>query len=103
MLGAGALFYASSHRVKPDSPANASFAALPKNILSQIPADYELMTYLDGELNEDKLTDYLVVTHKKKELETFEKTREGSPRPLLIFTQNNDHTFKLAGSTGMTT
>ena len=69
---------------------------LPKNISSQMPVGYEVMSYLSGELNDDKLLDYLVVAHKKNEQATFDKTREGSPRPLFIFIQNKNATFSLA-------
>lgn len=66
---------------------------LPTHIEEQMPKDYEVMTYLGGELNSDKLLDYLVVARKKNEQATFEKTRTGSPRPLFIFIQNKNGTF----------
>ncbi len=66
---------------------------LPANIEQQMPKGYEVMSFLGGELNDDKLLDYLVVAHKKNEQATFDKTHEGSPRPLFIFIQNKDATF----------
>ena len=75
---------------------SAQAEALPKNILAQLPKGYEVMTSLAGELNHDKLTDYLVVAHKLNEEATYRKTGEGSPRPLYIFTQNSNQTFTLA-------
>lgn len=68
---------------------------LPKDILMQLPKGYEVMTFLGGELNEDKLTDYLVVAHKKNEDATFQKTGDTSPRPLYIFIQNQNKSFSL--------
>ena len=67
--------------------------ALPSAIMQQLPTDYELMMFASGYLNDDKLLDYLVVVHKKGEQATFDKTREGSPRPLFIFIQNANATF----------
>lgn len=78
------------------SSSNTFAVSLPKDILTQLPKDYEVMTFVGGELNDDKLTDYLVVAHKKNEEATFEKTREGSPRPLYIFIQNSNKTFSIA-------
>lgn len=66
---------------------------LPTNIVQQLPKGYKVMTYLAGELNEDKLLDYLVVASKKNEQATFEKTGAGSPRPLFIFIQSKNGTF----------
>ena len=71
-------------------------AALPKGILAQLPKGYEVMTFLSGELNDDKLTDYLVVVNKQNEKVVFDKTGEGSSRPLYIFTQNPNKSFLLA-------
>lgn len=76
---------------------SSAFAeSLPKNILTQLPKGYEVMTFLSGELNDDKLTDYLVVAHVKNEEAIYQKSQDASPRPLLIFTQNKNATFTLA-------
>ncbi len=70
--------------------------ALPKDILIQLPKNYEVMTFLGGELNDDKFTDYLVVAHIKNEETIYKKTGESSPRPLFIFIQNQNKTFSIA-------
>ncbi|MDI1297737.1 hypothetical protein [Methylotenera sp.] len=70
--------------------------ALPKDILTQLPKSYEVMSSLGGELNDDNLTDYLVVTHIKNEEAIFKKTGVSSPRPLYIFIQNQNKTFSIA-------
>jgi hypothetical protein len=69
---------------------------LPANIEQQMPKGYEVMSFLGGELNDDKLLDYLVVAHKKNEQAAFDKTHEGSPRPLFIFIQNPSIQNKVA-------
>jgi hypothetical protein len=71
--------------------------SLPQNILKQLPRGYKVMAFESGELNDDKLTDYLVALHKKNEKEISEsKTTDPTPRrPLLIFIQNTNKTFTL--------
>jgi hypothetical protein len=66
---------------------------LPANILQQLPSGYELMSFESGFLNDDKLLDYLVVARKISEKTTFDKTRAGAPRPLILFIQNKDASF----------
>ncbi len=75
--------------------SNAHAESLPKDILTQLPKGYEVMTFLVGELNDDKLTDYLVVAHKQNEEAVFRKSGESSARPLYIFIQNQNKTFAL--------
>lgn len=71
--------------------------SLPPNILSQLPKNYEVMTYVSGELNGDKLTDYLVAVNKKGEENKSQWVNETAPRrPLFIFIQNTNETFSLA-------
>ena len=73
--------------------SNAHAESLPKDILTQLPKGYEVMTFLVGELNDDKLTDYLVVAHKQNEEAVFRKSGESSARPLYIFIQNHLYTI----------
>lgn len=68
-------------------------ATLPQKIINQLPRGYEVMTFVGGELNDDKLTDYLVVAHKINEESIYTKTQNVSPRPLIIFIQNKNTTF----------
>jgi len=65
-------------------------------VQQQIPTGYEVLKFQSGMLNNDNRVDYLVVLKSKKEQQLFDKTREGSKRPLLIFIQNKNGTFALA-------
>lgn len=73
---------------------NVFAANLPKNILDQIPKDYEVHSFQSGELNDDKLVDYVVVLHKKNE-KTVNGDDSAPARPLLLFIQNPDGRFTL--------
>lgn len=68
---------------------------LPKNIIDQLPKGYSLMAVQAGDLNNDKLTDYVVVVHKDNEEEISRRTGKAHRRPLLVFTQRPDNTFSL--------
>jgi len=76
--------------------AAAQAASLPKNIISQIPAGYTVLSYKGGELNDDKLEDFLVAIHKADEKVIAEKAGKAPRRPLLLFVQNADGTYTLA-------
>ena len=69
--------------------------SLPKDISLQLPKGYEVMTFLGGELNDDKLTDYLVVAHIKNEEAIYQKTQDVHLRPLFIFIQNKNESYSL--------
>lgn len=71
--------------------------SLPKNILSQIPQGYTVLSSKNGELNNDKLTDFIVVLRKSNE-ERYGDRQNDAPapaRPLLLFIQNPDGSFTL--------
>jgi len=76
--------------------ASAQNTALPQSVQQQIPIGYEVLQFQSGMLNNDNRVDYLVVLKSKKEQQLFDKTREGSKRPLLIFIQNKSGAFDLA-------
>ena len=69
---------------------------LPKNITDQLPKGFEVMTFMHGNLNDDKLADYLVVVHIKNEDAIYEKTQGVTSRPLFIFIQNPNATYSPA-------
>lgn len=46
-----------------------------------------------GDLNNDKLTDYVVVLHKEGEEEISQKVAKAPRRPLLVFVQKPDGTL----------
>jgi hypothetical protein len=66
-------------------------AELPPNILKLIPTGFEVLSYAMGQLTDDNHQDYLVVIHHP-----VDTMQQPSTRPLLIFTQNIDGTFRLA-------
>lgn len=66
-------------------------ADLPANIVNLVPKGFEVLSYASGQLTEDNRRDYLVVIHRP-----VDTMRQPSIRPLLIFTQNVDGTFRLA-------
>lgn len=76
---------------------------LPKSIQTQIPVGYEVISTAQGNLDEDELPDFLVGLGLKAEVAYAKKTPTGvvaydaKPRPLLIFTQNKDGSYRLAG------
>lgn len=74
----------------------AQAESLPKNIAGQIPAGYAVLSYKSGELNDDKLEDFLVAIHKADEKAIADKTSKAPRRPLLLFVQNIDGTYTLA-------
>ncbi len=76
--------------------ASAQAASLPKNIIGQIPAGYEVLSYKSGQLNDDKLEDFLVAVRKADEKDIAEKTGKAPRRPLLLFVQNADGSYTLA-------
>uniref|UniRef100_Q47E28 Lipoprotein n=1 Tax=Dechloromonas aromatica (strain RCB) TaxID=159087 RepID=Q47E28_DECAR len=83
-------------------PALASTTSLPKSIMQQIPAGYEVISTAEGNLDEDQLPDFLVALGRKVEVQFAKKNPTGiigydaQPRPLLIFIQNKDGTYRLA-------
>jgi hypothetical protein len=64
---------------------------LPAGITQLIPKGYEELDHLAGQLTDADRLDYLVVVHR-----TVDTAQQPSPRPLLIFTQNSDGSFRLA-------
>jgi hypothetical protein len=66
-------------------------AELPANVVKLIPKGFEVLSYAVGQLTDDNRQDYLVVIHHP-----VDSKQEASVRPLLIFTQNIDGTFRLA-------
>lgn len=74
---------------------NSVAGSLPKNILNQIPQGYTVLSSQSGELNPDKLVDFIVALHQPNE--GVIRSKNGAPaRPLLLFIQNPDGSFKLA-------
>ncbi|MDN0077567.1 hypothetical protein QU481_22355 [Crenobacter sp. SG2303] len=68
---------------------------LPESILKQLPKGYSVLSYQGGELNDDKLTDYIVVIRKLDE-ESISRNSIAPARPLMLFTQNIDGSYTLA-------
>ncbi len=68
--------------------------SLPMNILKQIPGDYAVLAFGSGLLNADKLLDFIVVPHKPKA--EFIGNKVSPLRPLLLFIQNTDNSYRLA-------
>lgn len=66
-------------------------AELPTNIINLIPKGFQVLSYATGQLTDDNRQDYLVVIHRP-----VDTMQQASTRPLLIFTQNIDGTFRLA-------
>jgi hypothetical protein len=66
-------------------------AELPASIVKLIPKGFEVLSYETGQLTDDNRDDYLIVIHHP-----VDTMQEPSTRPLLIFTQNIDGTFRLA-------
>ncbi|MEO6922146.1 MAG: hypothetical protein ABI171_24350 [Collimonas sp.] len=77
--------------------AGARAESLPNNILKQIPVGYSVLSFKGGELNDDKLEDFLVALHKADEKAIADKTGKAPRRPLLLFVQNADGGYTLAG------
>lgn len=78
--------------------ATQTFAAagsLPKNILAQLPPGYEVLSTAQGQLDDDKLDDFLVVIRRKDE-EALAKKAQAPARPLLLFTRKPDGSYQLA-------
>lgn len=69
---------------------------LPRDILTQLPSGYDVLTYVSGDLNRDRLPDYLIALHKKSEARFGERQGRAPRRPLMIFVQNSDGRFRLA-------
>lgn len=75
----------------------ATAAPLPEGILKQLPKGYSVLSYQSGELNDDKLTDFVVVIRKTDE-ESISKKGSAPARPLMLFIQNNNGNYSLARS-----
>jgi hypothetical protein len=78
------------------SMARSESLALPQNVVEQLPRGYAVMTMQASDLNNDQLTDYIVVVHKEDEGEIAQREGKAPRRPLLIFTQNPNKTFTLS-------
>lgn len=66
-------------------------ATLPAGIVAKLPRGFEVMYAASGELDDSGRPGYLVAMDRHIDTE-----ENPSPRILLIFTQNADHTFRLA-------
>lgn len=77
------------------APTLALAAPLPAAILQQLPAGYAVLSFQSGELDDDKLADFLVVLRKTDE-EAIRKKGAAPARPLLLFLQNKDGGYTLA-------
>lgn len=55
-----------------------------------------MFTFLAADLNNDKKPDYLVVAHKADEEQIAKQTETAPRRPLLVFIQNTDGSYRLA-------
>ena len=66
--------------------ANVQAEGLPQSILNKIPRGYVVLTHANGKLNDDELTDYLVVVQKAGEA-NINSLSYAAERPLLLFTQ----------------
>ncbi len=64
---------------------------LPTEINAFIPAGFEVLDFAQGDINNDKLTDYLLVCKSKKEAED-----GGLPRPILLILQDANKKYKIA-------
>lgn len=73
----------------------AMAAPLPESIIKQLPKGYSVLSYQSGELNDDKLTDFIVVIRKSDE-ESISKKSSAPVRPLMLFIQNSDGSYFLA-------
>lgn len=78
--------------------AIASHAAerLPKNIVDQLPAGYVVKTFKRGLLDADQRPDYLVAIARKGEQEAIARGAKAARRPLLIFVQQDDGSYRMA-------
>lgn len=74
--------------------ASAVAASLPNNIIKQLPSGYTVLSYKEGKLNNDKLSDFIVVLHKSNE-KSISTESEAPDRPLLLFIQNTEGNFTL--------
>lgn len=71
-------------------------ATLPPSISPLLPKGFVVFTFLVGDLNNDKKPDYLVVAHKADEEQIAKQTETAPRRPLLVFIQNADGSYRLA-------
>lgn len=69
---------------------------LPPSITPLLPKGFVVFTFLAGDLNNDKKPDYLVVVHKADEEQIAQQTETAPRRPLLVFIQNTDGSYRLA-------
>ena len=69
---------------------------LPPSIRHQLPPGYEILATARGPLDADALDDYLVALGRSGEENAARNGRDAPRRPLLLFTQNRDGSFRLA-------
>lgn len=69
---------------------------LPPSITPLLPKGFVVFTFLAGDLNNDKKPDYLVVAHNADEEQIAKQTETAPRRPLLVFIQNTDGSYRLA-------
>lgn len=74
---------------------NARAEGLPKYVLNKIPQGYVVLTHASGKLDDDALTDYLVVVHKAGEA-NINSPSYAAERPLLLFIQKPIGNYELA-------
>jgi hypothetical protein len=67
---------------------------IPSELTSFIPAGYEVLEFVKGDINQDKLPDFVVACKSKKEA-----NGEDLVRPLLLILQDANKKFKLAKRT----
>lgn len=71
-------------------------AQLPVAIEKQLPQGFSTLFFQTGDLNDDGLSDYIVVAYKKDEKQIDESGGDTPGRPLLIFVQRKDGKYILA-------
>ena len=69
---------------------------LPRGVSDQLPKGYESMAVKMGDINGDRLIDYVIVVRDKDENKIYERTKQAPRRPLLIFIQKPDSSFVLS-------
>ncbi|MDO9235432.1 MAG: hypothetical protein Q7U28_05275 [Aquabacterium sp.] len=74
-------------------PSAIQAQGLPVNISTQLPSEYEVMTFMSMDFNSDGLLDYIVVIHRKAERKIADQGKPAPRRPLLVFTQGDNGEF----------
>src|SRR5262245_26150841 len=69
---------------------------VPGELLPFIPEGYQVLDHAMGDLNKDKLNDYLLILKKANESELSDVVEHPEPRPLLVIIRQKDGSLKLA-------